>query len=177
MIDWLAGFVPFFKGLIPHFKGLHLGMLILWCAGLFSLPLMLSRHDPAVAEVDYSRIRKATHYSYIYVVTPAAVLAIASGTALIFLREVYVTWMIAKLAFVGLLVFFHVWVGYVLTGITETHDQSRPPDPRIPLVLLLVPIMAILTLVLAKPDLGTIPMPEWLLTPRGNQLPFDVPRR
>jgi protoporphyrinogen IX oxidase len=44
-------------------------------------------------------------------------------------------------------------------------------------VLLTVPILAILTLVLAKPDLGGIPMPDWLEEPRGVQLPFDVPKR
>ena len=32
-------------------------------------------------------------------------------------------------------------------------------------------------LLLAKPELGEIPMPGWLTEPRGHQLPFDVPRR
>ena len=33
-MSWLVG-------VIPHLKALHLAMLLLWCAGLFALPLML----------------------------------------------------------------------------------------------------------------------------------------
>ncbi|MGR3592438.1 putative membrane protein [Limimaricola soesokkakensis] len=169
-MSWLAG-------LIPHLKALHVGMLLLWCGGLFALPLMLSRHDPAIGQSDYDRIRRATHYAYTYFVTPSAVLAIASGTGLIFLREVFVTWMFAKLVFVALLVSFHVWVGYVLVAVAEREGAHRAPNPVLPLVLLLVPILTILVLVLAKPELSEIPVPGWLAEPRGNQLPFDVPRR
>ena len=163
--------------LVPHFKALHVGMLVLWCGGLFALPLMLARHDPAIGQADYTRIRRATHYAYTFFLTPAAVTAIASGTALIFLRQVFVPWMFAKLVFVALLVTFHVWVGYVLVAVAEREGAHRPPKAALPLALLMVPILVILALVLAKPELGEIPMPGWLTQPRGAQLPFDVPRR
>ncbi|SHI42431.1 CopD family protein [Wenxinia saemankumensis] len=164
-------------GLIPHFKAFHVAMLLVWCGGLFALPLMLARHDPAIGQADYTRIRSATHYAYTYFITPAAVLAIASGTALIFLREVFVTWMFAKLVFVAGLVTFHVWVGYVLVAVAEREGRHNAPRPGLPLTLLLVPVIAILFLVLVKPELLEIPVPGWLSEPRGNQLPFDVPRR
>ena len=170
MIAWLLG-------LVPHIKVAHVAMLSVWCAGLFALPLMLARHDPAVGRDDYIRIRKATHYGYTWVTTPAAVLAIASGTLLIFLRGVYVPWMFGKLIFVAGLVGFHVWVGYVIVSVAETPGEPSAPSPGRPLLLLLVPILGILTLVLSKPELGEIPMPGWLTEPRGHQLPFDVPRR
>lgn len=171
MIGWLEPFVA-------HLKALHISMLAMWCAGLFAMPLMLARHDPAVAKMDYERIRRAAHYGYTFMITPAAITAIASGTILIFVREVFVAWMFAKLVFVALLVAFHAWLGYVLVAVVEeTEVLHKTPDPRLPLVLLLVPILAILALVLAKPDLGFIPWPDWLLQPRGGQLPFDVPRR
>ena len=170
MIDWL-------EPIIPHLKALHIAMLGLWCAGLFALPLMLSRHDPSINQSDYSRIRRATHYGYTFVVTPAAVIAIASGTLLIFLREVFVLWMFAKLVFVALLVSFHAWVSYIIVAVAETEGSHTPPNPLLPVLLLTIPILAILTLVLAKPDLGDIPLPDWLKKPRGIQLPFDVPRR
>ncbi|MGX9849416.1 CopD family protein [Limimaricola litoreus] len=163
--------------LVPHLKALHLGMLVLWSGGLFALPLMLARHDPAIGQGDYERIRRATHYAYTFCITPAAVITIASGTALVFLREVFVTWMFAKLVFVALLVSFHVWVGYVLVAVAERAGAHRAPRPLLPLLLLLLPILGILALVLAKPELGEIPMPAWLTEPLGRQLPFDVPRR
>jgi len=169
-IYWIAGLVPFFKVF-------HISMLSLWCAGLFALPLMLARHAPDVSQLDYIRIRKATHYGYIYVITPAAVLTIVSGTALIFIREVFVTWMFAKLVMVALLVLLHVGIGYKLVAVSESFGRLKRQAAALPLTLLFVPILSILFLVLAKPELGEIPLPDWLLSPRGNQLPFDVPRR
>ncbi|MBS1301779.1 CopD family protein [Loktanella sp. SALINAS62] len=163
--------------LIPHFKALHIGMLLLWCSGLFALPLMLARHDPVIGQTDYARIRRATHFAYLFFITPAAVLAIASGTALVFLREVYVTWMFAKLVFVATMVTFHVWIGYVLVAVAEQGGTHSAPAPTAPLVLLLVAVLCVLTLVLAKPDLDDIPLPGWLTEPRGHQMPFDVPKR
>jgi protoporphyrinogen IX oxidase len=165
----------FATGLIPHFKGLHIAALVIWCGGLFALPLLLARHDAAIGQSDYSRIRRVTHYGYIFAITPAALIAIGSGTALIFLREVYVPWLFAKLVFVALLVAFHAWVGHTLVEVAETEGTHVPPEPALPLTLLLVPILAILTLVLAKPDLQTIPLPEWLMQPYGGQFPFEVP--
>ncbi|MFZ3582495.1 CopD family protein [Loktanella sp. DJP18] len=170
MIGWL-------EPVVAHLKVLHIMMLALWVAGLFALPLMLARHDPAIGQADYDRIRRATHYGYTFVITPAAIIAIASGTLLIFVREVFVTWMFAKLVFVALLVAFHAWISYVLAAVVETEGPHTTPSPRLPLTLLMVPVLAILTLVLAKPDLGVIPLPNWLLEPRDSQLPFDVPRR
>lgn len=168
MIAWL-------EPISAHLKAFHMMMLVLWCAGLFALPLMLSRHDPAVGQADYSRIRRATHYGYTFVVTPAALFAIGSGTLLVFLRETFVPWMFAKLVFVALLVAFHAWLSYVLVAVAETEGTHTPPKPLLPLVLLLLPILAILCLVLAKPALD-LPVPDWLLQPRYGQLPFDVPR-
>lgn len=170
MIGWL-------EPVVPHLKALHIAALALWTAGLFALPLMLARHDPAIGQSDYARIRRATHYGYTLVITPAAVTAIASGTLLVFLREVFVTWMFAKLVFVALLVAFHAWVGHTIVAVAETEGEHRTPEPLMPLLLLLVPVLGILTLVLAKPELREIPLPGWLMEPRGGQLPFDVPRR
>lgn len=163
--------------LIPYLKSIHIAALAIWAAGLFALPLMLTRHDKANAQADYARIRKASHYSYTFLVTPMAVLAIISGTVLIFLRDVFVTWMFAKLVFVALMVVFHAWVGHVLVTVAETEGEHTPPSPTFPVLILLAIITCVLALVLAKPDLGAIPVPGWLLEPQELQLPFDVPRR
>ena len=170
MIRWL-------EPLVPHLKTLHISMLGFWCAGLFALPLVLARHDPAIGQADYARIRRAAHYGYIFFITPAALLAIASGTLLIFVREVFMLWMFAKLVFVALLVAFHAWVSYVIVAVAETDGTHTPPEPLLPTLLLSAIVIAILVLVLAKPDLTRVPTPSWLEEPRGIQLPFDVPRR
>src|SRR5690606_27389949 len=70
--------IPWLDGAIPYVKALHIAALTIWCAGLFALPLMLARHDPAIGQADYSRIRVASHYGYAWGVTPAALVAIAA---------------------------------------------------------------------------------------------------
>lgn len=170
MIDWL-------QPVIPHLKALHIIGLLVWCAGLFAMPLILTRHNPGVDQVAYNRIRMASHFGYIWVVTPAAVLAIGAGTLLIFVREVFDLWMFAKLVFVALLVGFHAWVGGQVVGIGEEEREHRTPQPTVPILLLTVPVVMILVLVLAKPEFGQLPMPDWLTQPMGNQLPFDDPPR
>ena len=77
MIGWL-------EPVIPHLKALHVIALALWVGGLFGLPLMLARHDPAIGQADFTRIRLASHISYVWVITPAAVTTIVVGTWLIF---------------------------------------------------------------------------------------------
>ena len=170
MIQWLLAMAPLFKGV-------HIAALSIWCGGLLALPLMLSRHDPAAAQDDYRRIRRATHLTYTICVTPAAVIAVVAGTWLIFLREAFVPWLYAKLFFVALLVAAHAWVGHIMVSVAETPGRDRPPQPYLPFAAIFLPVLAILALVLGKPDLGWIEFPRWLLEPRGGQFPFDVPRR
>ena len=42
--------IPWLEGAIPYLKALHIAALVIWCAGLFALPLMLARHDPALGQ-------------------------------------------------------------------------------------------------------------------------------
>jgi uncharacterized membrane protein len=170
MIDWL---IP----AVPLFKAAHIIGLVIWCGGLLALPLMLTRHDPAISVQDYRTIRTASHITYTLFVTPAAVIAVIAGTWLIFMREVYVPWMFAKLVFVAALVMAHGWIGHILAKIGEEPSEHRPPPAWLPIALVLVPMLVILTLVLSKPVLGWVVFPEWLTQPRGGQLLFDTPRR
>ena len=163
--------------LIPHLKALHLGFLALWTAGLFALPHMLSRHDRGLLQSEFTQIRQATHYAYVWAVTPAAVLAIASGSALIFLREVFTVWLFAKLVLVTGMVAVHAWIGHTLLAVAESEGEHEPPDALIPSLLLVMLVLAILTLVLAKPELEELPVPDWLQAPLDRPLPFDVPNR
>lgn len=169
MIRWL-------DGAVPYLKGLHIAALVLWCAGLFALTVMQARHDPAIGQVEYTRMRLAFHYSYIWVVTPAAVFAVTVGTLLMFLLDVFVVWMFAKLIFVALLVGFHAWVGGTIVAVGESRGERQTPGPLLPLLILLATVLAILILVLAKPALERVALPDWLMEPRDGQLPFDVPR-
>lgn len=165
------------EAIIPHMKALHLGFLALWMAGLFALPQMLARHDRGLLRSEFEQIRRATHYSYVWAVTPFAVLAIATGAALIFLREVFTVWLFAKLVLVTGLVAVHAWIGHTLVHVAESEGRHEPPDALVPGLVITGLVLGILTLVLAKPELEEIPVPAALLAPLDRQLPFDVPNR
>jgi uncharacterized membrane protein len=166
-----------FADLIPYLKTVHIAGLVIWCAGLLALPSMLAWHDPVIGQADYRRIRRATHYTYTLAVTPAAVLAVIAGTWLILLREVYAPWLYLKLVFVALLVAIHAWVGHSIVAVAETAGSHRPPAPALSAFALILTILAILVLVLGKPEFGALEGPAWLTEPMGRQLPFDVPNR
>ena len=165
------------ENLIPHVKALHISFVAVWVAGLFALPRMLARHDRAIVQVEFSQIRRATHFGYVWVITPVAVVAIGTGLTLIFLREVFTVWIFAKLVLVSGLVAVHAWVGHTIVAVAETEGEHEPPEPLVPTLVIATLLIGILFLVLAKPDLTVLPIPSWLLTPLGRQLPFDIPNR
>ena len=153
-------------------KALHIAALILWCAGLIALPLVLAKHSRDEAQTTYARLRLLTHDSYTMIVTPAAVVAIAAGTALIYLRGVFEPWMFAKLVAVGLLVCLHAFVGHVVLLMSERRGEYAPPS-AVPLVVASILTMTVvLLLVLAKPVVPDI-APAWLKTPQNRQLPVE----
>ncbi|MEH3036647.1 MAG: CopD family protein [Sphingomonas adhaesiva] len=153
-------------------KALHIAALILWCAGLVALPLMLGKHRADDNQAEYSRLRMLTHDSYAFIITPAAVVAIAAGTLLIYLRGVFEPWMFAKLVAVGLLVSLHALVGHAVLLMSERRGEYTPPSP-VPLTVGgIVTMVIVLLLVLSKPIIPDI-LPHWLTVPQHRQLPVD----
>lgn len=158
--------------MVSILKSIHIAGLLVWCAGLLCLPALLARHRRARDEYEFAELRIVVRRLYVCAVTPAAVLAVAAGTALIFAREVYTGWMIAKLSLVGLLVALHAYEGHLL--IETGHGDPAPAPGRLwstamtGVAALLM--TGIFTIVLAKPDLRSDLLPAWLLEPRGRQL-------
>ncbi len=158
---------------ITLLKALHIMALLLWMAGLLSLPLMLAKHEEGEHQFRYAKIRKFTHYSYTRLVTPAAVIAIAAGTPLIFLRGIFVPWLFAKLVLVAALVALHAYVGHIVLKMgEESGEQPAPPAWPVMTGLGLL-ILGILVLVLLKPALDAYQLPELLHQPLGRYLPLD----
>lgn len=154
-------------------KAIHILALTIWMAGLLALPLMLARHEEGEEQTRYARLRLFTHYGYTRLVTPAAIIAIAAGTPLIFLREIFVPWLFAKLAIVALLVAFHAYIGHIVLVMGEEAGERQPPRAWPITVALFVLITAILLLVLMKPALDVALIPDWLQHPLHHQLPLD----
>jgi putative membrane protein len=161
--------------ILPHLKAFHVAFMAVWMAGLLALPAMLARHDRGIGQADFHRIRQATHYGYVWAITPAAALAIGSGLVLIFLRDVFAPWMFAKLVLVAGLVTLHAWIGHTIVAVAETEGAHEPPRPLVPILVLCGLVAGVLALVLAKPDIGDPALPDWLRHPLGRDLPFAVP--
>ncbi|MDQ1899527.1 CopD family protein [Paracoccus sp. WLY502] len=165
--------------MIATLKAIHIAAMLCWCAGLVALPLLLITYGHAQRQLRYTEFRMLTHYGYVGFATPAAVIAVVAGTALIFVAEVFDLWLIAKLAFVSAMAMVHAWIGHLIeqSGL-QRHGQGddptrgyRMPYPGIALAVILPAIAAILWLVLAKPDLAwAAELLPFIQEPRG-QLP------
>lgn len=159
--------------IVTILKAVHIAALVTWVAGLIALPLMLARHEEGEHQWRYTRIRRFTHFSYTRLVTPAAIVAIVAGTPLIFLRELFVPWLFAKLALVGMLVALHAYVGHVVLTMGEQPDDRQPP-PAWPMTAGVFAVTAaILVLVLSKPSLEAGVLPDFLQRPMDRHLPLD----
>lgn len=156
-------------------KVLHIAAMIIWCAGLVMLPLVLSLHRPEADQDRFNRVRILTHAGYTQLVTPAAVIAIGAGIALIFLRGVFTHWFFAKLVFVSLLVALHAWTGHLVAQIGEHREKHRSPLGGLLATANVAVMTAILALVLLKPEIDETLLPQWLRMPLGYPLGFELP--
>ncbi|KAB7646258.1 CopD family protein [Polymorphobacter fuscus] len=160
--------------LLVALKFVHIATLVIWCAGLLALPIMLAGDHRDQSQAEYTRLRLTLQYAYIGVVTPAAVIAVGAGTALIFLAGVFVPWMFAKLVAVGFLVGLHGLTGHAIIAVGETPNDARLRY-AVPRIVAALGLMAVtLLLVLAKPDISLDLVPGWLRQPLALQLPLDA---
>ena len=158
--------------MIAILKFLHISALLCWCAALIALPLLLHHYRGARVQSRFTEFRLVTHTGYIAFATPAAVIAIAAGTALIFVAEVRGEWLWVKLVFVCGMALVHAWLGHLILRSGETGGQYQMPPPLIAILLVVPQIAVVLWLVLDKPDLAWIAglLPAILLEPQGGSL-------
>jgi uncharacterized membrane protein len=154
---------------VSWLKFLHVGALAVWCAGLIYLPVLLAAHRDVEGRGEFIRVRRATRLAFLVLLAPAAVLAVASGTALLFRADALHGWMFLKLACVGALIGAQLGLGAVLNRLAATDE--RPPRWLLPLSVpvLLGAMGSILWLVLAEPEVADDWLPGELARPGGLQ--------
>ena len=165
--------------MIALLKAVHIIALALWCAGLILLPLLMQRHGRGQTlrtQAGFSEFRWLTHYSYIAVITPSAVIAVTAGTILIFALEVFDVWMMAKLLAVTGMVILHAWLGHLIVKAGEARGTYSLPPVGLSLLVIVPLIGLVLWLVLAKPTLSELValFPEILTEPRGRSIPVHL---
>ena len=67
-------------------KFVHLAAIALWSGGLVVLPFLFWQRRALEAGLDLDRLHRVARFVYVEMTSPAAFVAIASGTALIFLQ-------------------------------------------------------------------------------------------
>ena len=140
---------------------LHIAALLCWCAGILCVPVLWHEsHRFDTGEATEGAVRESHHDSgitvmprrvFTWVATPAALLAIASGTALFLVMGTVQGWLLVKLVLVVMLVSAHIGAGLLMLR-AERADQLPPRWWSAGLSLLMLVLMALIfSLVLAKP--------------------------
>lgn len=140
---------------MPWLLMLHISALLFWFGTLLYLPTLLNgfaRQDQVLegGEVD-NRLPVMPRQLFTWFATPAALLAIVSGTAVFLLHNIVAVWLIAKLTLVSGLVICHCLLGLLINA------AHKGPVRRLSLCCWLLGaataalVAGILWLVLAKP--------------------------
>ncbi|MDU9408019.1 MULTISPECIES: CopD family protein [Pseudomonas] len=136
---------------MPLLKLLHFMALICWCGALLYLPAMIAAGTRSSDELFYRDHAHLTRTVFNLLATPAALLAIGSGTAL-FLREaIFDPWLILKLTTVAGMVLCHALCGVLILRIERAAEPALRRNCLLIGLLLSALIGATLWLVLAKP--------------------------
>jgi len=154
-------------------KFVHVLAIALWSVGLLCLPFLYNQRRQ-LTDKALHRLHNFVRFFYIKLVSPAAFVAVVSGTFLIFVESTFVPWFSVKLALVGVMVFIHVLSGLVILRLFEP-GQTYPTIRVVTVITLTTMVIAaILVTVLGKPQWVTA---DWITSffapgALGEMFPF-----
>ncbi len=138
--------------LVVIMKFIHVAAIAVWAGGLVALPVLYMQRGGLEGDRLF-RLHAFTRVFYVGIISPAAFIAIGSGTALIFIQQTFEAWFSAKLAFVAMMTGVHIFSGLVILNLFEP-DKSYPAWRGVVAVSgTALVVSAILVLVLGKPNL------------------------
>ena len=130
---------------------LHIIAVLCWCASLLYLPALIISSTSQQPATSQQRLMDIVVMIYRLFTTPAALIAIVSGTSIFLLEEIAESWLTLKLTLVFFLVLCHAFSGWIILQNQRLSYQKLV----LPCILLGVGIvMLILTIiwvVLTKP--------------------------
>ena len=132
-------------------KAFHVVFMVTWFAGLFYLPRLFVYHAMTAEPESIERFKVMERKLYRGIMTPGAVLTVATGLVLWLHYGITGGWLHAKLALVAALVVYHVWCGKLLRDFrddcnTRGHVWYRWFN-EVPVVFL----VGVVVLVIVKP--------------------------
>jgi len=107
-------------------KSLHIIAMVTWFAGLFYLPRLFVYHALTQDPIGSERFKVMERKLYVGIMTPGAVLTIASGLWLWLGYGIGGGWLYAKLVLVLILIAHHAWLGKLM--IDFRRDRNRHGD-------------------------------------------------
>lgn len=132
-------------------KSFHIVFMVTWFAGLFYLPRLFVYHAMTDDDAGIARFKVMERKLFRGIMTPGAVLTIASGLALWLVYGIGGGWLHAKIALVAALVGYHMWCGRLLAAFRDDRNARGHVWFRwfneVPVLFLL----AIVVLVVVKP--------------------------
>lgn len=154
-------------------KFVHIAAIAVWAAGLICLPLLNRQRNEVGEATDLNRLHSMVRFFYVVIVSPAAFIAIGTGTALIFEQETFTLWFSLKLLLVGAFVAIHMRIGHVILRLFE--QSVRWPNWRHAAMTAtsIAIATAIVTTVLMKPSLDWRTIDSELFEPGQLRVEFD----
>jgi putative membrane protein len=136
---------------MPWLKILHVSAVIAWAGTLLYMPLLIAAASPrSRASREEGLPFHLLRGVFVNLATPAALLAIGSGTAIFLWSGLLAHWLMVKLALVGLLVLGHALCGMLLLRVERGEPLAAGVTHGV-MVLSLLWLAAIAWLVLRKP--------------------------
>ena len=148
-------------------KFIHLGTIAIWSGGLIVLPFLFWQRRAIEVGPELDRLHRLTRFVYVGMTSPAAFVAIGSGTALIFLQATFLEWFSLKMVLVGIMVMLHVVAGLILMHLFEPAGRFSRFSYVALTVAYLVLITAIIGVVLGKPHIDSNQFAQNLFAPGG----------
>lgn len=131
-------------------KSIHIIAISLWAAGLVALPVFYRLRGGLDGDALH-KLQALTRTLYVGFVSPAAFVAIGSGTVLIFLRETFAPWFTVKLFLVAIMAGIHLFSGMLILRLFEP-GRSYPAWRFIAVTsLTLLVVCGIIAMVLVRP--------------------------
>jgi len=146
-------------------KFVHLAAIAIWSGGLIALPSLFWQRRTIEAGPDLDRLHRIARLVYVELTSPAAFIAIGSGTALIFLQATFQEWFSLKMLLVGAMAMLHVMAGLILLHLfLPTGRFGRFSYIGLTSAYVVL-ITAILWIVLAKPHIDSTLVATHLFEP------------
>lgn len=106
-------------------KSGHIIFMVTWFAGLFYLPRLFVYHAMTTDAPGIERFKIMERKLYYGIMTPGAVLTIASGLWLWLGYGITGGWLHAKVTLVGMLILYHLYCGKLLKDFRQDRNRHR----------------------------------------------------